>query len=785
MNNFDYKYMTPFKWFVLENFPFIENDFEAINNYRLFSKVVEYLNKTIDNMNLTGEQMENVTNAMTELQNYVNNYFDNLDVQDEINNKLDEMVEDGTFDNIFNNLFTPFKNEIEEDIENFSEILDNFNNKINSLTSLNPIPVNSITDMTDTTKSYLLTTDGYWYYYNGTEWVQGGLYQSTEIEENSIGYLNLKNELKKETNIYYNENSDIWQNGYYDTSGSFHSTTGYSTTKPIKVFKDTIIKTNVNGGTLCSVIFECDIDGNYISTIKAGNSETQNQEELLIIDNEKYLRFSYRNVGISSVYINIKNNRNIKYYDLENSLKQNINLKYNKYDDIWTDGYYDTSGLYHNSVGHKSTIPIKVYKGTKIKTNLNGANTVSIITKVNSEREYISTLLRGSGSLFKKSNYLEVTEDCYLSFAYRNVDISDPYIIIKNINNYNYNDLSINLQKNINVYFNKDTNIWNNGYYETNGTWHETDGFSMTDPIQVFTGTKIETNANGQYTVSIICKCDENGNFIENLKAGTGTTANDISYVSNENCLIRVTYRNVDIDNVYVNIINNSEEIIKNSSIYGARYCSEGDSITNRNGKNSSNWSASQGYTAYETPIIKGFQSYVVNEFNCSLDNFGVGGATILDEFNNIMNRDYSNYDLVTIGFGTNDARTSVALGILGSYSDTSFDTTTYTGAYRRIIEHMLSDNPNIKIVLLTPPQRHNINNFGTDTPNANGDTLKDFANRIKEIAKLYSLIVCDFFNESEINQVNLYQKSIDGVHPNNSGYENMGKLLCNTLLKF
>ena len=97
MNKFEYKNLTPFKWFVLENFPFIEADFDALTSYQLWCKVVEYLNKTIDNMNLTGKQMENVTNAMTELQNYVDNYFNNLDVQDEINNKLDEMVEDGTF----------------------------------------------------------------------------------------------------------------------------------------------------------------------------------------------------------------------------------------------------------------------------------------------------------------------------------------------------------------------------------------------------------------------------------------------------------------------------------------------------------------------------------------------------------------------------------------------------------------------------------------------------------------------------------------------------------------
>lgn len=102
MNNFDYKNLTPFKWFVLENFPFIENDFDAINNYHLFSKVVEYLNKTIDSMNLTGEQMENVTNAMTDLQNYVNNYLENIDIQEDVNNKLDEMAEDGTLAKIIN-----------------------------------------------------------------------------------------------------------------------------------------------------------------------------------------------------------------------------------------------------------------------------------------------------------------------------------------------------------------------------------------------------------------------------------------------------------------------------------------------------------------------------------------------------------------------------------------------------------------------------------------------------------------------------------------------------------
>ena len=100
MNKFEYKNLTPFKWFVLENFPFIEVDFDALTEWQLFCKIGKEINKIINSENNLGTQMENVTNAFIELQNYVNNYFDNLDVQDEINNKLNQMVEDGTLQEI-------------------------------------------------------------------------------------------------------------------------------------------------------------------------------------------------------------------------------------------------------------------------------------------------------------------------------------------------------------------------------------------------------------------------------------------------------------------------------------------------------------------------------------------------------------------------------------------------------------------------------------------------------------------------------------------------------------
>ena len=124
MNKFEYKNLTPFKWFVLENFPFIEADFDALTEWQLFEKLGKEVNKIINSQNTVGTQMENVTNAFIELQNYVNNYFNNLDVQEEVNTKLNEMVLDGTLEKIINQ-------------EIFGEINNNISKLNNDITEIN------------------------------------------------------------------------------------------------------------------------------------------------------------------------------------------------------------------------------------------------------------------------------------------------------------------------------------------------------------------------------------------------------------------------------------------------------------------------------------------------------------------------------------------------------------------------------------------------------------------------------------------------------------------------
>lgn len=82
-----------FRNWVCQNFPFLEDDFDALTDYELFCKLIGYVKEVV-------KDNKEILKKVNDLENYVNNYFDNLDVQEEINNKLDEMASDGTLADI-------------------------------------------------------------------------------------------------------------------------------------------------------------------------------------------------------------------------------------------------------------------------------------------------------------------------------------------------------------------------------------------------------------------------------------------------------------------------------------------------------------------------------------------------------------------------------------------------------------------------------------------------------------------------------------------------------------
>lgn len=87
--------MRNFKFWCQKVLPLVYDD--SLSYYELLCKVVDYLNKVIQEVNALGDDVTQLAQLFNQLKEYVDNYFNNLDVQEEIDKKLDEMVATGKF----------------------------------------------------------------------------------------------------------------------------------------------------------------------------------------------------------------------------------------------------------------------------------------------------------------------------------------------------------------------------------------------------------------------------------------------------------------------------------------------------------------------------------------------------------------------------------------------------------------------------------------------------------------------------------------------------------------
>lgn len=233
-----YKEMTPFKRFVLQSFPWIDANFDALTNYELMGKIIEYLNDVISNQNAVQDNMTNLYNAFVQLHNYVSDYFDNLDVQQEINNKLDKMAADGSLETLIGAYIQPRIDVQNAKLEELEDTIDDNNlavntsiatltQQINSKVSGTPAGVYATVNALETANPnhsyiYVVTANNYWYYYNTTnsEWTAGGEYLGSEFLDNNIDVTSLYFG-NVGTNLFDYQKVDA--HGYYKVDGSFQS----------------------------------------------------------------------------------------------------------------------------------------------------------------------------------------------------------------------------------------------------------------------------------------------------------------------------------------------------------------------------------------------------------------------------------------------------------------------------------------------------------------------------------------------------------------------------------
>ena len=133
----NYTDLQPFRFWCQKVLPLVYDD--SLSYYELLCKVVDYLNKTMEDVGVLEGDVTGLHEAYKKLQSYVNDYFSTLDVQEEINNKLDAMAKNGTL----SQLIKPYIQE-------------------------SPTFVDSENEMTNANSVYVLKTNGHLYTYNST-----------------------------------------------------------------------------------------------------------------------------------------------------------------------------------------------------------------------------------------------------------------------------------------------------------------------------------------------------------------------------------------------------------------------------------------------------------------------------------------------------------------------------------------------------------------------------------------------------------------------------------------
>lgn len=208
----------------------------------------------------------------------------------------------------------------------------------------------------------------------------------------------------------------------------------------------------------------------------------------------------------------------------------------------------------------------------------------------------------------------------------------------------------------------------------------------------------------------------------------------------------------------------------------GLKYYACGDSIVDMQGTLTD--PETFGDTGYSKDLqnrdisgmtVEGYVSAIERRYGLVATNYGRGGETLVAGYRRLAVLDYSDVALVTIAYGVNDARSGVPLGDVNSA-----DISTFAGAMNNLLRKIYTDNPECRVVILTPIQRLYVSDFGIGTPNANGHYLIDFCRMCEKVAAKRSTACINMYEVCGINQTNLYYYTVEGVHPVNQGFARM-----------
>lgn len=509
-----------------------------------------------------------------------------------------------------------------------------------------PLVASSTSGMTDTTKVYVNTSDGNWYYYNGTSWIAGGVYQATGIEDYSIKNDKLyPKDISIENNVFY---KDLLPLAIEIKTNK--RLTGYSSSTYLPTYAD-------DNNFDCYVFNTSDIVtlGDYINKYAFDNTK----------DYQAYVVYT-GGVKAHNVYIVWVTNDNNSVSWERLTTYDNLVLCFPK-----GTRWFKTQYKYFRSDEIIKDLSTNIeVKNQNINKKIDGSN-INLLRTDLTKQQGVTILKNRKPTGYsttsnevtttKELNYTTIIIDTSIFTEYKKltdikIKISDDYdnssILIcgSNANNEGFN-FSKNYLKtgNISQFYDSTTGVYD---------W----------------GAFIKTN---MYYMN---------NF---NKFGIGFYSDDIEFYSEE----------VTTLNPNANIISSLLCSVNAFNSIGAI----GDSYTAGATKHSdSNWWTDQTEQSYIATMAK--------RAGISYDNYGVGGATTRSYLTNVngmqkvLNTNAN--DFYFLALGINDA--TIGTQYIGTINDIKEDYTqnadTFYGNYGKIIAQLKLHAPNAKLCMILIP---------------------------------------------------------------------------------
>lgn len=625
-----------------------------------------------------------------------------------------------------------------------------------------PLKASTVAQMTDTNKIYVYVgsesgyTNGNWYYWNGSAWTSGGVYNSVAVVTDPTLTLsgvpadakatgdevtNLKAELDEFVDKVISPN---FFTGYTEEGGLNNSTGEESTSTsyvrsdyiPIDTSKSTIyiLRQTAEWGMR---IFFYNSSKTYLSNTQVFNgSATVKRGNCTIPENTAYIR-TYRSasatgwVSFSYVAVTEYYTPNTIAYELKDEIIEAQNLS------------ADVQSVLTDS--------------EKIKTDLTIGKTVNFFDGTFPNSGYIDSDGSDiSGSSYKRTDYIPI-DDANITLYF--LRTAQPYLL----GFFFYNSLKEGIGSRTNAFGGTGTDLKTSVSIPTGAAY-----IRMYTSVAAYSGNLMLSYSNESDFVTYGEHC-----FLKDKTVSENSL--DSALKAKVNANLKLTGKTIAFmgDSIIGNFYDETGVCAILAEITGATVinCAFGGSrIAYRHGSNIqyTYWNALSG-----AGLADAIASGTWTDQDTAVANMTGGLAYFADRLATVKAVDWSKVDFIMWEYGTNDFMTEVAL--------TGNDLYAYDYAYRHTIETILTEYPNIRIITATPTYRfYQEGGVFTDDSNTHeeddyagvSNKLTDFVAKAQEISKEYQIpCIDDYYTLGANSYTRLaYFNSTDGTHPKAEG---------------